>query len=50
MMTFLKWYTFIYILLSFFITLYSDAEEKKLFNFILSLLLIPPMLVYVFLS
>lgn len=49
-MTFLKWYTFIIILLSLLINLYNYAHDDNVISFMMVLMTIIPMLVYIFLS
>lgn len=49
-MTFLKWYTFIIILLSFLMNLYKRSSDDDVTCFIVILIMILPMLVYIFLS
>lgn len=50
-MTFLKWYTFIMIFLSFLINLYKYGNNNDdIIGFIVILIMTLPMLVYLFLS
>ena len=49
-MTFLKWYTFIIILLSFLMNLYKHSSDDDITGFIVILIMTLPMLVYLFLS
>lgn len=49
-MTFLKWYTFIIILLSFIANLYNHASNDDFLGFMVILTMTTPMLVYLFLS
>lgn len=49
-MTFLKWYTFIIILLSFLMNLYKYGSDDNIAGFIVMLIMSLPMLVYIFLS
>ncbi len=49
-MTFLKWYTFIIILLSFIANLYNHASDDDFLGFMVTLIMTTPMLVYIFLS
>lgn len=49
-MTFLKWYTFIIILLSFLMNLYKHSSDDDVTGFIVILIMTLPMLVYIFLS
>ena len=49
-MTFLKWYTFIIILLSFLMNLYKYGSDDNITGFIVILIMTLPMLVYIFLS
>lgn len=49
-MTFLKWYTFIIILLSFLMNLYKRSSDDDVTGFIIILIMTLPMLVYLFLS
>lgn len=49
-MTFLKWYTFIIILLSLLINLYNHGKDDDILGFLVLLIMTTPMLVYIFLS
>ncbi len=49
-MTFLKWYTFIIIFLSFLMNLYKHGNDDDITGFIVILIMTLPMLVYLFLS
>lgn len=49
-MTFLKWYTFIIILLSFIANWYNHASNDDFLGFMVILIMTLPMLVYLFLS
>ena len=49
-MTFLKWYTFIIILLSFLMNLYKHSSNNDFLGFMVILIMTLPMLVYLFLS
>lgn len=49
-MTFLKWYTFIIILLSFLMNLYKYGSDDDFLGFMVILITTTPMLVYIFLS
>ena len=49
-MIFLKWYTFILILLSFLMNLFDYGKEESASGFIFTVLASVPMLIYVFLS
>lgn len=49
-MTFLKWYTFIIILLSFIANLYNRANDDDILGFMVILIMTLPMLVYLFLN
>lgn len=49
-MTFLKWYTFIMILLSFLMNLYKYGSNDDFLGFMIILTMTTPMLVYLFLS
>ena len=49
-MTFLKWYTFIIILLSLLMNLYKYGSDDNITSFIVVLMMSLPMLVYLFLN
>lgn len=49
-MIFLKWYTFIMILLSYLMNLYKHGDDNDLRGFIVILIMVTPMLIYIFLS
>lgn len=49
-MTFLKWYTFVIILLSFIANLYNHANDDDILGFMVISIMTLPMLVYLFLS
>ena len=49
-MIFLKWYTFIMILLSYLMNLYKHGNNDDLRGFLVILIMVTPMLIYIFLS
>ena len=49
-MIFLKWYTFIILLLSFLMNLYNYGKDDNFLGFMVILIITTPMLVYIFLS
>lgn len=49
-MTFLKWYTFVMLLLSLLMNLYRCGKDDNTFEFIVILLMTTPILIYIFLS
>jgi hypothetical protein len=49
-MTFLKWYTFVWELLSIVVSLYTFGTKNDLVSFLATLIIKIPVLIYIFLS